>query len=309
MTLGARCVRVSAGQRKACSGVVELGPLPLLRGVAQGAVLRISGLPVIRILGRLISGEMATVTIHRRPGELSADVTGGAVHCGVCACQLEATQAVIELRALPVSRCVTRIALGREIAGRVTRICGLLKIRHMTAGAIHCGARESVANVTRYALRRHMSTRERKARRIVIEFRSLPGNDGVTERAVMWEAGCRVAGILRGVEICHVTAETVCRRTREPASYVTRRTCYTRMSASQLEAGDLRMVEPRPLPAIDGVTIHAIGRELAGDVAGRARLLKVVEMAAHTLRAQSHKDACRRAPVAGVARHCGVRTQ
>ena len=101
VTLHAAHRHVRARQCERSAVVIKRRALPLLRGMANGAVLRITPLKVIRIIRRLIILEMATVAVRRRACELTVHMAGRTWHGCMSARQRERCVVVIKRRALP----------------------------------------------------------------------------------------------------------------------------------------------------------------------------------------------------------------
>jgi hypothetical protein len=81
---------------------------------------------------------------------------------------------VIEFGGLPRGRAMAHFALLRQSSRDVIRICSSLEVLNVTGDA---GGRRQVViavGVALVALKLRMSTRKRKANRIVIETRRLP---------------------------------------------------------------------------------------------------------------------------------------
>ena len=145
---------MGAGQREACSGVVELRAHPLDGRVTRRAVLRETGRDMRRRIGLLEIREMAPYALQRRIVEVSIRVALGAGHCLMGAGQLETGQAVIECGILPPGCVVTGLARGWEIPSPMIRIRRFCVIRQVAAGTGGRRANELIA---------HMALRARNA--------------------------------------------------------------------------------------------------------------------------------------------------
>ncbi len=116
VALVASHIHVRAGQLKFRRRVVvELCIVPAHAGMAETASRRKASCGVIRIAGIFEIFEMTAGAVGRNSGELAIKMALRACHARVRARQRKVTEIVVELGALPVGGCMTRIALGRQI--------------------------------------------------------------------------------------------------------------------------------------------------------------------------------------------------
>ena len=118
---------------------------------------------VVRVRDGRVLPAMTRIAVGWRTGVPAVDVTTGALGRSMRASQWKARQAVIERRAEPLRRRMTRLAILRESGCRVirSRCCRVFSqvTRHTGAGRSGIAA----PNVTRSARCRCVSTSERKA--------------------------------------------------------------------------------------------------------------------------------------------------
>lgn len=159
--------------------VIELGRLPRGRAMADFALLRQSSSGVIRI-GRSLKVFQVTGNAGSR-GQvvISVGVALRTLHLRVRTSQRKCCLGVIETGGLPGRSRMANFALLRHASCDVIRICSSLEVLNVTGDA---GGRRQVViavGVALVALKLRMSTRKRKANRIVIETRGLPRGRGV----------------------------------------------------------------------------------------------------------------------------------
>ena len=113
---------VLAYQRKANVVVIECRAGPIRRRMAQGAVFGITQSDVVRIGGRVITGNMTGIAIRRECCILIISMASEAGRGRVFASQWEFRLTVIERRAGPIHGGVAQRAIFRESRGDVIRI-------------------------------------------------------------------------------------------------------------------------------------------------------------------------------------------
>lgn len=177
--------------------VIELRTRPRRRRMAQPTVSREVGCAVIGIGSVVEVIEMATDAIRRYSGKLPAHMALRAGNSDVCAGQRELCQIVVELRALPVGRCVTAIALRCEVEAPVIGIGRLRIVGEVATRAIRRSARETPVDMAGRAVDADVRTRQPKLRCVVIEGRTLPVRGSVTPAAVAREPCGHVIGLGR----------------------------------------------------------------------------------------------------------------
>lgn len=181
--------------------------------MANGAILRVTCLHVVRAVGRLIILDVAAVAIGGRRRERSAaGMARGAFERGVSAGQRELGGVVIKCRALPARSRVAGVALGREARLRMVGIVCVLEIGEMTAPAGRRRTRELIVLVAGGALHADVRAGQRKRRAVVIERRALPSHKTMAEQAVVRETSRNMVGILGGVEVVDMAAVAIHRR-------------------------------------------------------------------------------------------------
>jgi len=133
VTVGARRVDVSAGEREQRLRVIEYRTCPSSGRVADGTIGRESRRRVIRV-GRLVEvGGVARGTVFRRACVLTVYVTLRACDVHVSAGQWERRHgAVIEGCARPLGSRMAGFAIGREPGRNVIRICCLVVVLLVT---------------------------------------------------------------------------------------------------------------------------------------------------------------------------------
>jgi len=211
--------------------VVERDALPVRRGMANTAILRVPLLRVVGASGCLIILDVATIAIGGRRGERSAGMADVALQRGVSAGQRELGGVVIELRALPVRCGVAAVALIREIRQRMIGIGGVLEIGQVTARAVGGRCRELVVLVTGGTLDRAVSAGQREGRAVVVKRRALPAQKAMAHQTIMRKAGRDVVRILRVVEVAGVAAIAIHWRSRVAPAHVALRAFQRGMSA------------------------------------------------------------------------------
>ncbi len=165
MTRRALNIDVRAGQGEFGQRMVELCPLPVLGRMATCAGGRYVQFDMIGILAGLIILRMTTVAILGRAREAAVDVALVAGDLGVRSREGELGQGiVIELRARPGCRVVTRRAFGREPGGLVIRVLGGSKIIGMTPNAVGGRSGIPLVYVTIQTIQARVCSRQREAR-------------------------------------------------------------------------------------------------------------------------------------------------
>jgi len=273
---------VRAGERERRLAMVERGAFPLLRGVANGTILRETRCHVIWIRGFPEIREMASSARCRSSLENVVGVALDAFDGLVRASERKRGFVVIEARALPLSRGVAGIARGGESGSRMIWIRGCVELLEMAGGAVLGRACELVVDVTLSALHGGVRAGQSEGRLAVIEGRAFPLRGGMADIALGGEARRRVIGIRSFVEILQVTARAVLRHSPELAARVARCARHGGMRAGEFELADV-VIELGVLPVRGRMTGVALG----GDVALRVRrvcgLLEVRQVATRAI--------------------------
>jgi hypothetical protein len=139
----------------------------------------------------------------------------------VAAGQGEPGRGMIERGSGPTGYVVTGVAGCGKSSRLVTRIGGLVEIRHVTVGARPAGQVVILIDVALRALQAGMSAGQRKSSRgVVIELRPLPTQCCVTSVALGGKVTLSVARIVRFLKVSQMTAGTLRRRSGELPSGV-----------------------------------------------------------------------------------------
>lgn len=210
MTLGASDCRVRSGERELGGGVmVELGSLPLRRGVAQRAVLREAGQDVIGIPGAL---ERRQVAGNAGAGGSAEDIV--LVALGADYRRVRSGQGklrggiVVKFGPLPLRGAVAQRAVLREAGHHVIGIAGVVECGEMAGDTSAGRPSEDVVGMALGAADRGVRPGQRKlGARGVVELSPLPLRRGVAQRAILREAGRDMIGVARVVEAAQVTGD------------------------------------------------------------------------------------------------------
>jgi len=191
VTAGARDRTVCSSEREVRDGMVECRACPRCRAVARFTRRREAGM---RRRPRCIVPRLMTGRTRRRlAGEDTVRVAPHARGCPVRSSKWEPCRVVIEARAGP-RRCGVACGAGRRERGaRVRGILRRLGVGLMARGALHALAAIHLVAVASRAGDGVMRSRQRKARRVMIEARVSPGADRMARRAI-GEAGGLVIG-------------------------------------------------------------------------------------------------------------------
>lgn len=303
MTLRALHGLVSACQREWRAAVVERRALPLRRCMAEIALGRKSRCLMIRARSLVEIVEVAAGAIHGKPDILAVAVARRASHAGVRPGQFELAHVVIELRVLPVRGGVAGVALGWNVSLRMRRIVGLLVIRQMAAGTIHRCPREFSVDMAAGACNIDVRPGEWKLRGVVIKRCSQPICHRMATRAIVRKSGGCVRRTCSAVVVVDVATEAIGRRTRELAAHVACDATHRCVRAEQREACECGVVKLSALPLVGSVAGVALERKFRRRVVGVLCFLKIAQVAACAVGAQSDKYAAGRSPMAGVARN------
>jgi len=300
MARGALLRGVHACQRELRAGVVELCGGPSTRVMTQCAVLGEARGHMVRVLGAVEVGEVASGALRRSPGEFVVQVALCAVEGGVSARQSERRLAVIELRSLPLDSVVAQRAIRRQAGRGVAWLGRLVVVREVAPLALRRSARELVPYVALCAFDAEVRPGQLESGQCVIELRSLPLGGGVARRAVGGQLRGAVVGVLRSLVVRCVAAVAISRRPGEPAADVTGRAIHLRVSAGKGELRHGRVVETRSAPVDDGVASRAVLGKARFDVVGIAGGRELGNVATETVGRRTLKSA---PDVAGCAVH------
>ena len=247
MALQAVSVHVRTLQREARIVVIERTRLPSRLGMTGRAVRREARSHVIRIRGPVVIGHMTSIAVRWRaciPVGMALD----AVHVGVRALERKARAVMVEGAGLPRCFIMALSTIHREAGRHVVRIGGAVVVRQVARIARGRCARVAV-RVALQAVHVRVRSRQREARRVVIEGRRLPGALVVARRAVRAEPGTGMVRIGRRVVIRQVARVAVRRRARVPVA-VALQAVHVRVRSLQGEARVVvieRGVVPRTL--------------------------------------------------------------
>ena len=183
---GHRRTRVGACQREAYGAVIERCRHPSAGRMALRAIGRESCSGVHRVVGLLKIGLMAADTSRVGGAQvvIVVGVTAGARRGRMQPGQGKSRSRVVEFSVQPVVKAVALRAIGRELAGRMVGIAGLIKVGCVAAVAIRrCRAEVAQRSVlmTGLALDRGMSAQKREAVLVILDrlYRNLPARHRV----------------------------------------------------------------------------------------------------------------------------------
>lgn len=158
------------------------------------------------------------------------------------------------------------------------------------------------------ALNLCVSTRQRKADRIVIEAGGLPCGRRVAVLACLRQAQRNVIWIAGFLKVRQVAADAGGGRPGVFPSRVTSRAIQRGMHSGKSKARCFQVIECHILPVVDRVACLALSRKSRADVVGRSRLLERPLMAGVTLDGKALKLSDRFTPVTIRAIQSGVTT-
>src|SRR5712692_4989109 len=281
MAGGAGRTDVGPGQRKGRFGMIEGGPGPGGRGVAQGAVGGESGGGVIRVGRSREIALVATVAIGGYRSEVASDVAEVAGHGAVEAGQGELRLAVVERGRLPSGGGVAGSAGGGENQEGGFGVGGGVEIFDMTGGAIGGGVVEVSPDVAGVAQHGDMGAGEGKDRFVVIEGGGGPSCRRVAARAGGGNGGLDVLGVGGGVEILEVAGGAVGGGSLVVVVQVAAGAEHGEVEAGQGEQG-LVVIKRGGLPGGGGVAQVTRLWEARGDMVGIGRGVEVLQVARDT---------------------------
>jgi len=113
-----------------------------------------------------------------------------------------------------------------------------------------------------------MRSGQRELRRVVVKRCAQPIHVCMAGGAVVRKSGSGVIWILSCVEIRDVAPKAVCRCSSKSSGNVTGRASQRGVRAHQLESGERRVIELRPLPPVHAVATLAFGGKLGRKVIG-----------------------------------------
>ncbi len=205
---------MGARQGPSRGSVIEGCGAPVRRVMADLALLRESGRGVVRVVCILKILQMATDTFGRAQVVIPVGVALRALHLQVRPGEREGSLRMIERSRLP-GRCrVANIALLRDAGSDVVWIRRRLKILEMTGDACGRTQVEVAVGMALIALQLCVSTRQRKAYRIVIEAGGLPCGRRVAVLACLRQAQRNVIWITGFLKVRQVAAYAGCGRPR-----------------------------------------------------------------------------------------------
>src|SRR5712692_1605215 len=280
--------------------MIEDGPGPGGRGVAQGAVGGESGGGVIRVGRSREIALVATVAIGGYRSEVASDVAEVAGHGDVEAGQGELRLAVVERGRLPSGGGVAGSAGGGETQQGVFGIGGGVEIFDMTGGAIGGGVVEVSPDVAGVAQDGDMGAGEGKDRFVVIEGDGGPSCRRVAARAGGGNAGLDMVGVGGGVEILEVAGGAVGGGSLVVVVQVAAGAEHGEVEAGQGEQG-LVVIKRGGLPGGGGVAQVTRLWEARGDMVGIGRGVEVLQVARDTGSRQPGIDVVHMAGGAGRA--------
>ena len=216
MTLSTRGLHVRPGQREmGRRGVIERGPRPLRRRVAQDAILREAGRGVVGIGRLLVVRQVAGRALGRSGGVCTRRVTLGARGLCVRAGQREAGPAVIERSARPLRRRVACGAILREACCAVIGIGRLLIVRQVAGRALRRGPGVLSVQVALGACGLNVRAGQLEPRQAVIELRPLPVRSVVATGTIRRELAGGMVRVLHRLIVRNVAAIAIPARRRE----------------------------------------------------------------------------------------------
>ena len=225
-------------QRKAGSGVVEDGAVPIDRAMAAGTILRETRLFVRRVVGVVVIG---LVTAPARPAcqiEVIVGVALGALQAGVRAGQRKPGSRVVKSsRSGPVEgrSSMAQGAVLREPARFVRRVVGSVEVAEMAVDAGRAVQAEVVVDVARRALLGGVEAEQLESGGGVVEGGAGPIGGGVAHSAVLGEAGRRVVGTGGLLEIGKMASHALLRGAGEYSVHVTLGARHAGVRSSQRE--------------------------------------------------------------------------
>ena len=189
--------------------------------MADRAVLRKTRRSVIGICCGLKRWKMAADALSACSGERITRVALQTGDANVRARQREARSTMIELRASPLGRRMTKRAILRETCGHMIRIGGVLEGWTMTGNARRTRSDENATHVTLGTIDVDVGPCQREASLIVLEPRATPLLSGVAGLAIGREPGRHMVWIGGASERTLVAAHAVSWRASESPSHMT----------------------------------------------------------------------------------------
>ncbi len=286
VALGALHRGVGSGQRElGGSTMVKFRAFPLCRRVALRAILRKSGVGMIRVGGLVEGFEVAAVTALRRALEDPVDMALRALRIHVGAREREFCAArVVELRSVPLSGRMANGAVLGEAGSGVVRTGGLLEGDQMTAFAGLRRPRESAVDMAGRAVRLKVDASETEPAQVMVELRPRPLRRGVTLCAIPREIRRRVRRIGGFVECVQVAPFTRLWSSRKPSRHVTRVALDLGVRTGQRKLGQRRVIEHPAFPLCAAVANRTVAWESRLDVVGVLGRVEFLDVTVDTLR-------------------------
>lgn len=310
MAIGTGLRGVSAHQGEQRLGMVEHRACPSGRVVADGTILRESGVHVVGIGGFLVVGQMARSARRRSAGVLSVDVALRARDAQVESGERELGQAVVHGRLIPTRGGVALFAVLRHAGGSVVRVLRSVVIVEVTRGAGRAQPGVGPTRMARGAGLSYVHAGQGESREgVVIELGPCPAIGAVALRAGLREPRLRMVRVVGGREVLPVATEAVRLGALEIAGGVTGRAIQSRMCPAEGEVRYCGMIELCPRPTVHAVAGLAGGREVGGPVVGQRCARVIGGVATETIGRQSSELPGGRALVTIVAGDHGVRAQ
>jgi len=210
MASGARQGHMCTGKREFGQPVVELGVLPIDRGVALTAIGGQARGAVVGICRRVELVDMAPIASRGRAGETPADVAGITGNSYVSAGERKLRNVVVELGVVPIDCPMAHRTVLRETGGRVRRIIGCIEILYVAAEAIRRSPLEASANVARRAIQARMRASQDESGLAVIECDPQPSVHVVARLARHGETSRPMVNRFSSIEIVNVTGGALC---------------------------------------------------------------------------------------------------
>ena len=188
-------------------------------------------------------------------------------------------------------------------------ICRSVVILHVAAAAGNAGQVVIPVDVTLRARQGRMSARQRKSNRVVVKSCRGPTICGVAGLAGLRKVECDVVGVLSLLIVGQMAPYTIGWSPLELVANVAGSALQRGMHASECEPGVLQMIKVHPEPTVEVVALITSRRETCAGVNRSGGRLEVNCMAGIALRRKTLKLTHRRAFVAGITIHSGMRPE
>lgn len=224
---------VRPGERELRLAMIERHPVPRLLRVADGAVVVVAMLDVIRVPCRLEPCLMAGVAIEGCPVIPLTSVAGVAGEPGVSSGQLEPRPGVVECSVIPIIGGVADGAVVVVVPGDVIRVFDAVVVGLVTGPAVGRRSGEPSSDVALVAGSCPVRTGEREGSLVMIECRSVPAAHRMADGAVVVVVVRCVIRVASRIERRVVTVVTFVRRPLEHPADMARGAVNRDMCADQ----------------------------------------------------------------------------